>query len=64
MEIYWSIIMIMIGLWMVISSITKSRFIVYKLIYARAKIVWKDKTHIFILVSGVIISALGILFLN
>jgi hypothetical protein len=56
--------MILIGLWMIVSSITKSKFIIYRLIHARAKIIWKDKTHLFILVSGIIISIVGILFLN
>jgi hypothetical protein len=61
MKINWSIVMILVGLYMAISSITKSKFIIYKIIYARAKIMWKSKTHFFILVSGIIISVVGML---
>jgi hypothetical protein len=61
MEKYWAVVMTLVGLWMIVSSITKSKFIIYRLIHARAKIFWKDKAHLFILVSGVIISFVGML---
>ena len=57
----WGILTIAIGLFMVISSITKSEFIIYKLLVARAKILWGKHVHNFLIVSGILVIAMGVL---
>ncbi len=58
----WGILMTLIGLFMAISAYLKSEFIIYKLLHARAKLLWGDNAHTFLLVSGVIITGLSSLF--
>jgi uncharacterized membrane protein HdeD (DUF308 family) len=59
----WGIIMSLIGLYLLISGITKSNFIVYRLFVARSKVLWKseEKVHRFYQVVGVLIIIFGIL---
>ena len=40
----------------------QSEFILYKILHARAKILWKDNAHTFLMVSGMIIVFLSSLF--
>ena len=61
MNIIWGILTIIIGLFMLISSIMKSEFIIYKLLVARAKILWGKNTHNFLMISGILIIIVGIL---
>ena len=55
------ILTIIIGLFMVISSILKSEFIIYKLLVARSKILWGKNAHNFLMISGILIIIMGIL---
>ncbi len=61
MNIIWGILTIIIGLFMLISSIMKSEFIIYKLLVARAKILWGKNAHNFLMISGILIIIMGIL---
>ena len=54
--------MFAIGMFMFVCAIRKSEFIIYKLFLARAKVLWGEKAHTFLLVSGIIIMGLSSLF--
>ena len=61
MEPMWGLTFIAIGLFMLISALLKSNFIVYRLLVARSKMLWGENVHWFYVVVGVIITILGIL---
>jgi len=61
MNIVWGILTIIIGLFMLISSIMKSEFIIYKLLVARSKILWGENVHNFLMISGILIIIMGVL---
>jgi len=57
----WGILMVAVGLFMLICGLTKSSFIVYRLVAARSKILWGENVHRFYQVVGTIVIAIGIL---
>jgi len=63
MNIIWGILTIIIGLFILISSIIKSKFIIYRLLVARSKILWGKNVHNFLMVSGILIIIVGILMI-
>lgn len=62
MNILWGSLMLLIGLLMFIGGLMKSDFILYKLLHARAEKLWKEKAHVFLSVSGLIVAGLSSLF--
>ncbi|KAB3527445.1 hypothetical protein [Alkaliphilus serpentinus] len=65
MNILWGSLMLLIGLFLFVSSIRKSDFIIYKLLVARSKILWGENVHtFFIMVSIVIMGLSSLFFLN
>lgn len=64
MNILWGLLMTAIGVFLLVSGATKSKFIVYRLLVARSRPLWGegDAVHRFHLFSGLIISILGILW--
>jgi uncharacterized membrane protein len=63
MNYVWGSLLILIGLFFMISAFMKSEFIVYKMLTARSRLLWKDKVHNFYKVVGAIIIIVGILFM-
>jgi len=61
MEPIWGLAFIAIGLFMLVSALLKSNFIVYQLMAARSQMLWGEKAHGFYVVVGVILIILGIL---
>ena len=61
MEPIWGLAFIAIGLFMLVSALLKSNFIVYRLMVGRSKMLWGEKIHGFYVVVGVILIILGIL---
>jgi len=57
----WGILMIAVGLFMLICGLTKSDFIVYRLMTARSKLLWGENVHRFYQVVGAIVIVIGIL---
>ena len=64
---YWGILMIVIGILLYLGGLNKSKFIIYRLLEARSKILWKENTHKFhqiavllIVIAGIVVS-LGLL---
>ena len=62
MNFVYGILMALIGLFLVVSSLTKSEFILYRLIAARSKLLWGDNVHSFLAVAGVVLIGLSSLF--
>ena len=61
MNILWGTLISLIGLYLFISALRKSEFIIYKLLTARSKVLWGDNVHKFYLVIGVILTVFGLL---
>ena len=61
MHLLWGILIVLAGLFLLISSSKKSDFIVYRLIVARSKILWGDNTYRFHQISGAIVIVVGVL---
>lgn len=62
MNFVWGALMLLIGLFMLVSAYRKSNNLVYRLVHARAKLLWKENAHVFLMVSGLVISVLSLLF--
>ncbi len=62
MNYLWGFLMFMIGLFFLVSAIRKSEFIVYKILTARSRVLWKEKVHSFYIFVGIIIMCLSLLF--
>ena len=61
MEPIWGLAFIAIGLFMLISGLLKSDFIIYRLMAARSKILWGENVHRFYQVVGAILIVVGTL---
>jgi len=57
----WGLIIAAVGLFMLVSGLTKSDFIVYRLMIARSKMLWGENVHQFYQVVGAILIVLGVL---
>lgn len=62
MNILWGSLMLLIGLFIFISAIKKSEFIIYKLLVGRSKPLWGNNMHSFFAVVGIILMGLSSLF--
>ena len=62
MNILWGSLMLLIGLFLFVSAIRKSEFLIYKLFVARSKILWGENAHTFLLVIGIVLMGLSSLF--
>ena len=57
----WGVAMVLIGALMFLGARTQSDFIAYRLIAARARILWGNRVHTFLQVSGVLVVVAGVL---
>ena len=57
----WGLIIAAVGLFMLVSGLTKSDFIVYRLMIARSKMLRGENVHQFYQVVGAILIVLGVL---
>ena len=64
MQILWGTLMAAAGLFMLACGTLKSELIIYRLMVARSRILWGkgDAVHRFYQVTGLIITALGVLW--
>ncbi len=62
MNYIWGSLMLLIGIYIFISAVIKSEFIIYRLFHARAKMLWGDNAHSFLMVSGLLIAGLSSMF--
>lgn len=63
MNYLYGSLMILIGLFFTISAFMESEFIVYKVLTARSKLLWKDNVHNFYKVVGILIILVGFLLI-
>lgn len=63
MNYLYGSLMILVGLFLLISAFLESEFIVYRIFTARSKLLWKDNVHQFYKVVGFIIIVVGFLFM-
>jgi len=61
MHLLWGILIVLAGLFLLISARLKSDFIVYRLIFYRSKILWGENTHLFHQIAGAMVIVVGIL---
>lgn len=61
MSILWGVLIIVAGLLLLIGGILKSDFVIYRLLFARSKILWGENVHMFYQFVGLIIIIFGIL---
>jgi len=62
MNFLWGSLMAFMGLFMFVSAMRKSNFVLYRLMYSRVKLLWGDYAHTFLAISGLIITGLSALF--
>ena len=62
MHIFYGILMALIGLFLFVSATLRSDFIIYRLLVARSRLLWRDRVHLFHQVVGAILVALGLLW--
>ncbi len=61
MHILWGILIVGAGLFMAICGSLKSKFIIYRLMVARSKILWGENVHRFYQIVGAIVIVFGVL---
>jgi len=61
MDPLWGGLFIVIGLFILISSLLKSDFIIYRLFVARSKMLWGENVHRFYHIVGIVLIVIGIL---
>ena len=59
----YGFIMVSIGIFFTVSAFMETEFIIYKILTARSKLLWKGKVHHFYKVVGIILVVLGFLFI-
>ncbi|WP_413431634.1 hypothetical protein [Crateriforma spongiae] len=61
MQNAWGIAIATIGLLMFLGGLTKSEFVVYRVLAARTRLVWGDNVHVFYVAAGLIVAVFGVL---
>jgi len=62
MHILFGILMALIGLFLVAGATLRSDFVIYRLLVARSRLLWRDRVHLFHQVIGAILVVLGLLW--
>ncbi len=64
MQMFWGLMMVAAGLFMLVCGTVKSKFIIYRLMVARSRMFWGegDAVHRFYQISGLIVTVLGVLW--
>ena len=63
MNYIFGVIAIVIGLFLTISAFIKSKFILYRILTAYSKSLWKDNVHLFYKIVGILLVVIGFLFI-
>jgi len=61
MHVFWGILTIAAGLFMVVCASLRSQFIIYRLMVARSKILWGENVYRFHQIAGAAVIVFGIL---
>ena len=57
----WGLAMVVVGALMFLGARTQSNFLAYRLIAARARILWGNRVHDFLQISGILVVVAGVL---
>ncbi len=57
----WGGLIAAVGIFLFVSAVRQSEFIVYRLLVARSRILWKENVHKFYTVVGVMVVVFGVL---
>jgi len=57
----WGVVMVLIGGLMVLGGATQTDFVLYRLLAARARLLWGDRVHAFLMVAGMLVAIAGVL---
>ena len=60
MHLLWGTLVILAGLFLLVCGSLKSEFFIYRLLVARSKILWGEKTYRFHQVVGIIVIVFGV----
>ena len=62
-QIIWSVLAVAIGLYMHVSARKRSESLPYKLMHARASVMWKpENAHVFLATSGLLVSSYSLVW--
>lgn len=61
MHILWGSMIVVAGLFMLVCGSLKSKFIIYRLMVARSRILWGEKVHRFYQIAGAMVIVFGAL---
>jgi len=59
----WGMLIIMAGVFLFLGGRLKSKFVIYRLLVAKSRMLWGDNVHRFHQVAGVMVIVFGILVL-
>jgi len=59
MHVLWGSLIMAAGLFMLVCGSLKSRFVIYRLLVARSKILWGENVHRFYQVAGAMVIVFG-----
>ncbi len=64
MQMFWGLMMVAAGLFMLVCGTVKSKFFIYRLMVARSRMFWGEgeAVHRFYQISGLIVTVLGVLW--
>ena len=62
MHILFGSLMALIGLFLAVSATLRSDLVIYRLLVARSRILWRDRVHLFHQVVGAILVVVGLLW--
>jgi uncharacterized membrane protein len=61
MHLFWGMLVVAAGTFMLVCGHLKSEFIIYRLMAARSKMMWGEHVHRFYQISGAIVIVFGVL---
>ena len=61
--VWAGVLVAVFGALLVIAALTETKFVIYRILVARSRILWKSKVHSFHLVSGVLAIVAGLLII-
>ncbi len=57
----WGVMIAIVGLLMLLGGLTKTDFVLYRILAARSRLLWGDNVHSFYVVVGLMVALFGVL---
>lgn len=61
MHVLWGVLIVAVGVFMLVCAILETDFVVYRILVARARILWGDNVHWFFRIAGSLVAVFGVL---